>query len=37
MTGDQTVPTPATRGFRMPGEFAPQDGCWMIWPERPDN
>ncbi|WP_372006379.1 agmatine deiminase [Tistrella mobilis] len=37
MTGDQMIATPAARGFRMPGEFAPQDGCWMIWPERPDN
>ncbi len=29
--------TPATDGFRMPGEFEPHDGCWMLWPERPDN
>ena len=29
--------TPAGAGFRMPGEFEPHDGCWMIWPERPDN
>ncbi len=29
--------TPAADGFRMPGEFAPHAGCWMIWPERPDN
>jgi len=29
--------TPAADGFRMPGEFAPQAGCWMAWPERPDN
>ena len=21
----------------MPGEFEPHDGCWIIWPERPDN
>ncbi len=21
----------------MPGEFAPHAGCWMAWPERPDN
>jgi agmatine deiminase len=21
----------------MPAEFSPHDGCWMIWPERPDN
>jgi agmatine deiminase len=29
--------TPKTDGFRMPGEFEPHAGCWMIWPERPDN
>ncbi|MEN6408245.1 MAG: agmatine deiminase [Anaerolineaceae bacterium] len=29
--------TPRADGFRMPGEFEPQDGCWMLWPERPDN
>jgi agmatine deiminase len=29
--------TPATDGFRMPGEFEPHAGCWMAWPERPDN
>lgn len=21
----------------MPGEFAPHAGCWVLWPERPDN
>src|SRR6186997_546212 len=21
----------------MPAEFGPHDGCWMAWPERPDN
>jgi agmatine deiminase len=21
----------------MPGEFEPHSGCWMIWPQRPDN
>ncbi len=21
----------------MPAEWAPHEGCWMIWPERPDN
>lgn len=21
----------------MPGEYAPHQGCWMLWPERPDN
>lgn len=29
--------TPAADGFRMPGEFEPHGGCWMAWPERPDN
>jgi agmatine deiminase len=29
--------TPADDGFRMPGEFEPHAGCWMLWPERPDN
>ncbi|MEA4811520.1 MAG: agmatine deiminase [Anaerolineaceae bacterium] len=29
--------TPKQDGFRMPGEFEPHAGTWMIWPERPDN
>jgi len=29
--------TPKKDGFRMPGEFEPHEGCWMLWPERPDN
>ncbi|MCF4166604.1 agmatine deiminase [Zavarzinia compransoris] len=29
--------TPRADGFRMPGEFEPHQGCWMVWPERPDN
>jgi agmatine deiminase len=29
--------TPAADGFRMPGEFEPHEGCWMLWPERSDN
>ena len=29
--------TPRRDGFRMPGEFEPHAGCWMAWPERPDN
>ncbi|MFW2368120.1 MAG: agmatine deiminase [Desulforhopalus sp.] len=29
--------TPREDGFRMPGEFEPHEGCWMIWPERTDN
>lgn len=28
---------PRTDGFRMPGEFEPHAGTWMLWPERPDN
>jgi agmatine deiminase len=27
---------PAADGFRMPGEFEPHAGCWLLWPERPD-
>lgn len=29
--------TPKADGFRMPGEFEPQDRIWMVWPERCDN
>jgi agmatine deiminase len=29
--------TPAADGFSMPAEYAPHAGCWMLWPERPDN
>lgn len=29
--------TPKQDGFYMPGEFAPQERVWMIWPERRDN
>lgn len=28
--------TPKNDGFRMPAEFEPHAGCWMIWPERTD-
>ena len=28
--------SPADDGFRMPGEFEPHAGCWMLWPHRPD-
>jgi agmatine deiminase len=31
------VSTPAADGYRMPGEHEPHGGCWMAWPERPDN
>lgn len=29
--------TPQQDGFYMPGEFAPQERIWMIWPQRCDN
>jgi agmatine deiminase len=29
--------TPRQDGFRMPAEFEPHVGCWMLWPERSDN
>src|SRR6185437_1497370 len=29
--------TPAADGWHMPGEFGAHAGCWMAWPERPDN
>lgn len=29
--------TPAADGFRMPGEFAPHAGTWMLWPCRADT
>ena len=29
--------TPAQDGFRMPAEWEPHAGTWMLWPERPDN
>src|SRR5258708_7387472 len=29
--------TPAADGYRMPAEFDAHAGCWMAWPERPDN
>ncbi|MDO4271107.1 MAG: agmatine deiminase [Eubacteriales bacterium] len=28
---------PAEDGFYMPAEFAPHEGCLMIWPERADS
>jgi len=33
------VLTSTTRadGFRMPAEWEPHDGCYLVWPERPDN
>jgi agmatine deiminase len=29
--------TPRQDGYRMPGEFEPHAGTWMLWPQRPDN
>lgn len=29
--------TPKKDNFRMPGEFEPHEGTFMIWPERSDN
>jgi agmatine deiminase len=29
--------TPAADGYRMPAEFESHAGCWMLWPQRPDN
>jgi len=29
--------TPRADGYRMPGEFEPQERIWMLWPQRPDN
>jgi agmatine deiminase len=29
--------TPRGDGYRMPGEFEPHAGTWMLWPQRPDN
>lgn len=31
------INTPKQDGFRMPAEFEKHAGCWMLWPERPDN
>jgi agmatine deiminase len=31
------ISTPAADGYAMPAEWARHDGCWIIWPERPDN
>lgn len=29
--------TPRADGYRMPAEWEPHTGCWMLWPERSDN
>ena len=28
---------PLEDGYRMPAEFEPHRGCWMLWPERGDT
>src|SRR3954462_4383212 len=28
--------TPREDGFGMPAEWEPHDGCYLVWPERPD-
>ena len=33
----QIESTPRDDGYRMPAEFEPHSGCWMAWPQRPDN
>jgi agmatine deiminase len=34
---DPLPSTPRADGFRMPAEWALHSGCWIAWPERPDN
>jgi agmatine deiminase len=29
--------TPLNDGYRMPGEFEEHRGCYILWPQRPDN
>jgi agmatine deiminase len=29
--------TPREDGFRMPAEWEPHAGCYLVWPERPDT
>ncbi len=31
------ISTPRADGYAMPAEWTAQAGCWMAWPERPDN
>ncbi len=28
--------TPREDGYRMPGEYEPHAGTWLLWPQRPD-
>lgn len=34
---EHTIKSPKQEGFVMPGEWAPQEAVWMIWPYRTDN
>lgn len=34
---DALAGLPAADGYRMPGEFEPHAGTWMLWPERRDT
>ncbi|MEM7118082.1 MAG: agmatine deiminase [Chloroflexota bacterium] len=36
MLSKRLTTLPYDDGFRMPGEFEPHAGCWMLFPERPD-
>ena len=29
--------TPRQDGYHMPAEYEEHCGCWLLWPERPDN
>ncbi len=35
--GATLTSTPAADGWHMPAEFGAHAGCWMAWPQRPDN
>ena len=34
---NRLLTTPKQDGYRMPGEFEPHQGCFILWPERTDN
>jgi len=37
LLGSILARTPRNDGFRMPGEYEPHTGCWILWPERTDT
>lgn len=37
MKMERQMTTPASDGYRMPGEFETHEGCIMIWPMRPGS